>query len=109
MVVFILDVMVIISISSMEYRMHSMEISIKKILGYGVIERNKRIILYNLFADLIVIVVMCILGVTAKIISLKICIPIGIFIIIVEMFVLACNIIKVENENTYKVLKGGCL
>ena len=108
-VVFVLDVTIMICISSMNYRLHSMEISVQKVLGYSMYERNKGMILYNLISDIVLLFVMCILGAVTGIFSPFICILIGSAILLVEMVVMTWNIIKVERENTYKVLKGGCL
>ncbi|MDE6252985.1 MAG: hypothetical protein K2M78_10180 [Lachnospiraceae bacterium] len=108
-VVFILDIAVVFSITSLEYKTHSMEISIAKVLGYSLYERNKKIILYNIISDGIILAVMCVVGLITKILNAKICMAVGILVLLIEMFIMIFNIIKVENQNIYKILKGGCL
>lgn len=108
-VVFILDIAVVFSITSLEYKTHSMEISIAKVLGYSLYERNKKIILYNVISDGIILSVMCVVGLITKIFNTKICMAVGILVLLIEMFIMIFNIIKVENQNIYKILKGGCL
>ena len=108
-IIAILYVAVIIAVSSMEYRNNAMEISIKKILGYSVFERNRRSIIIISVIDIVVYLLICIITAIVNMRFLAVCILTGAVVILVEMIILFVNILKIERENVYKVLKGGCL
>ena len=108
-IISILYAAVVIAISSMEYRNNAMEISIKKILGYSVFERNRRSIINILVIDIVVYFLICVITAIVNVRFLTVCFLTGAVVIFVEMIILLVNILKIEKENVYKVLKGGCL
>ena len=50
--VLLLDIAIIVSEAKMEFRLSSMEISLKKVLGYSFYERHKRVISVNLIENI---------------------------------------------------------
>lgn len=108
-IVLLLDVAIVISISSMEYRIHSLEISLKKISGYSIFDRNKKLFVASLLSDSLIITALSILGLITDIYSAGLCGIIGVLLIAFETLILCGNITKVEKENIHKILKGGCL
>nr|MCR5609036.1 DUF1430 domain-containing protein [Lachnospiraceae bacterium] len=108
-IVLLMDVFVIFSVSNMEYRLNAMDISLQKVLGYSLFERNKRIIVFNGISDIVLLAVLCIVGGVMKTYSAGLCFVVGTLVLLIEMAIMIYNIIKIENENVYKVLKGGCL
>lgn len=108
-IVLLLDVAIVISISSMEYRIHSLEISLKKISGYSIFDRNKKLFVTSLLSDSLIITALSILGLITDIYSAGLSGIIGVLLIAFETLILCGNITKVEKENIHKILKGGCL
>ena len=108
-IISILYVAVVIAISSMEYRNNAMEISIKKILGYSVFERNRRSIIIISVIDIVVYFLICFITAIVNVRFLTVCFLTGIVVIFAEKLILLVNILKIERVNVYKVLKGGCL
>lgn len=93
----------------MEFRLRSMEISLKKVLGYRFYERHKRLISVNLIENLIVVLIVCIASMFMSNASALIALIIGALLTIIEMAIIFTNILWVENTNISKSLKGGCL
>ena len=108
-VVFVLDIAVIVAMCSMEFRNNSMEISIKKICGYSVFERNRKIIFVNIIADVLVMAMLCLFSGRISNFDITIGIVIGAAVLVTELIIIIFNIIKLEKENIHKILKGGCL
>ena len=54
--VLLLDIAIIVSEAKMEFRLSSMEISLKKVLGYSFYERHKRFISVNLIENIAVVI-----------------------------------------------------
>lgn len=107
--VLLLDIAVIVSEVKMEFRLRSMEISLKKVLGYRFYERHKRLISVNLIENLIVVLIVCIASMFMSNASALIALIIGALLTIIEMAIIFTNILWVENTNISKSLKGGCL
>lgn len=107
--VLLLDIAVIVSEVKMEFRLSSMEISLKKILGYTFYERHKRCISVNLIENLVVVLIICIVSLFISNEGTLIALIIGTLLTIIEMAIIFTNILWVENTNISKSLKGGCL
>lgn len=108
-IIFILDVAVLISVNTLEYRKHAMEMALKKILGYGLLERNKKIYLASIIMDVFTTFVLCLAVFFLHLFDARLSMVVGIFITIVELTLITWNLIKIERENVQKILKGGCL
>ena len=61
--VLLLDIAIIVSEAKMEFRLSSMEISLKKVLGYSFYERHKRFISVNLIENIAVVILICIVSI----------------------------------------------
>ena len=107
--VLLLDIAVIVSEVKMEFRLRSMEISLKKVLGYRFYERHKRLISVNLIENLIVVLIVCIASMFMSNASALIALIIGALLTIIEMAIIFTNVMWVEKTNISKSLKGGCL
>ena len=108
-IISVLYIAIIIAISQMEYRNNAMEISIKKILGYSLFERNKRSMFLVLLIDIVVFFLICLIIAVLNVKFLPACLLTGAFAIFAEMIILLVNTLRIERENVHKVLKGGCL
>ncbi|SET56452.1 DUF1430 domain-containing protein [[Clostridium] polysaccharolyticum] len=109
MLVLLLDIAVIVATNKMEYRTHALEISLKKVLGYSLFERHKKLILRNIFTDVVTISMLGIASLFMSHLSMLICIITGLVITGIELAIILKNIILVEKQNIQKALKGGCL
>lgn len=107
--VLLLDIAVIVSEVKMEFRMKSMEISLKKVLGYTFYERHKRFIITNLIENIVVILAVCIVSLFLSNTGFILALMIGILLTLIEFAIIIANIIWVEKTNISKSLKGGCL
>lgn len=69
----------------MEFRLSSMEISLKKVLGYSFYERHKRFIFVNLIENIAVVILICIVSIFISNASVGIALLIGALLTIIEM------------------------
>lgn len=107
--ILILYISVIHTLLELDYKINAMEISVKKILGWNIIQKNKK---HIIMATIELIINLCI----AIIISHKLgAIEILLFSLIpfilylLTIFAICVTIKKIEMKNTVKVLKGGSL
>ena len=107
--VLLLDIAIIVSEAKMEFRLNSMEISLKKVLGYSFYERHKRFISVNLIENIAAVILICIVSIFISNASVGIALLIGALLTIIEMAIIFTNIMWVEKTNVSKSLKGGCL
>lgn len=107
--VLLLDIAVIVSQVKMEFRLSSMEISLKKILGYSFCERHKKFIFVNLIENIAVVMLICIVSIFISNASVGVALLIGALLTMVEMAIISTSVLWVEKTNISKSLKGGCL
>lgn len=107
--VLILEVMITISIIKLEYEINAMEISLKKILGYNLWQKNKPICLATTLIVSVSIVSSCILGIIFNMNSAQYFIYGGVLIFILEIIIIVIYINRIENSKVQKILKGGSL
>ena len=105
-----LEVIILLAVNSMEFRISAMEISLKKIFGYGLYERHKRLFLISMISDFAVITAVCVLSaLLVPGFSLLAGITTGSAELAAVAIILCSNAVRLENESLHKVLKGGCL
>lgn len=107
--VLILEFIVITSIIKLEYEVNSIELSIKKVLGYSMLEKNKKIILITFITTIISIISTLI---AASVLHLDETLYLavgGIVILVLELVVIGFYIYKIERSKIQKILKGGNL
>lgn len=105
----ILNVILTVTIILMEYRNHAMELSLKKILGYGLFQRCSGIMLFSLFSNMAVILIAAVIGmITAQYKGLSVLL-VGIVLLFIELLLEIMQILRIERENMIKILKGGSL
>ena len=107
--VLLLNIAVIISEVKTEFDSRSMEISLKKVLGYSLYERHKRFICVNIIENIIVIAAVCVFSLFMLNTSVMIALTVGILLFALEMTIIFTNILWIEKTNISKSLKGGCL
>ena len=107
--VLFLEFIIIISIIKLEYEVNSIELSIKKIMGYSVLEKNKKIILMTVATTILSVVLATIVALISEAEEANYLAAGGTIIFILELFVIIFYINKVENAKIPKILKGGSL
>jgi len=90
----------------MEYRFNSKELALQKILGYSVLERNRKLILITLLSSMLSILIMFVI---LKLGGFKIDIHfiwIGIVLALIEILYLINRAIAIEKRRLTSILKG---
>ncbi|PWA11940.1 hypothetical protein DCC39_08370 [Pueribacillus theae] len=107
-VLIMLESMIIRTIISYEYRVSAMEIALKKVLGYKLFERHKKILLTTLIFGIISVLaatlIFYFIGEAFTYILLA-----GICMLVIEMVIVCFYINKTDKMNIQKILKGGTL
>lgn len=105
-VLIILESIIIRTIISYEYRVRAIELTLKKIFGYKLFERHKKILLTTLISGIVSLfiaaIIFYLIGQTSIYILLG-----GLFILFIEMMILLFYINKTDKINIQKILKGG--
>jgi putative ABC transport system permease protein len=107
--VLMLELIIIHSIIRLEYEVNAIELSVKKIFGYSNWEKNKKILLMTIISTVISIIAAIIVGAITKVEEVYYIAAGGVFILILEAFVIFFNIRKIEESSIQKILKGGSL
>lgn len=107
--VLLLELMIIGLILRLEYEINAIELSIKKILGYTIWEKNKKIIIITLLATISSILIALIINFIFSISQAAYLLFGGLIILIIEVIFIVANITKIENSKIQKILKGGSL
>ena len=92
-----------------EYRNNAMELSIKKILGYGFGQRCWLLLLKSGIYGIAATVISIMIGLFSGLYRPMNGLIQGVIIILGEMIMDMCFVMKNERTDTMKVLKGGCL
>ncbi len=105
-VLIILESIIIRTIISYEYRVRAIELTLKKIFGYKLFERHKKLLLTTLISGIISLfiatIIFYLIGQTSIYILLG-----GLSILFIEMIILLFYINKTDKINIQKILKGG--
>jgi hypothetical protein len=99
---------VTVSMMKYEYDILAKELTLKKILGYKLIERYRKIFMIALisgFIGLIITLTLAILLGTSVLATLLV----AVLILLIEMVFILIHIRKVEKSNIQKIVKGGSL
>lgn len=107
-VLILLESVIIGTIIRYEYRINAMEIALKKILGYKLFSRHRKIFLTTLISGLVSLLAATLIACYIGTVSIYIFIA-GIFILIIEMNFISFYINKLDKINIPKILKGGNL
>ncbi|MGR6125954.1 DUF1430 domain-containing protein [Paenibacillus sp. SER-28] len=107
LLVLLLEFMIISSITKLEYEVNAIELSIKKVLGYSVWEKNRKIIGMTLITTIISIGIAIIAAFGFGLNSASYLIWGGIVILVSELTVILFHIRRIENLKIQKILKGG--
>ncbi len=104
-----LELLLITTITKLEYITNSVENSLKKILGYSLFERNKTLFLLNGFSVFIGVFTTVIVALLLKNNIWIMFLAVGVVIFILECIAICYYATKLERTSVPKILKGGCL
>lgn len=107
--VLFLEIIIINSIIRLEYEVNAIELSIKKVLGYNILEKNRKIIIMTVITTISSILIAIIAAILMKTKEVYYLAFGGISILILELAVITFYIHKTENSKIQKILKGGNL
>lgn len=105
--VLFLEFIIISSIIKMEYDVNAIELSIKKVLGYSMLEKNKKIILMTVITTILSILSSVVVAIIMNFEEIYYLAIGGIIILSLELSVIWFYIRKIENAKIQKILKGG--
>ena len=108
-VVLLLDIAIMVTVTRLEFRKNAMRISLMKILGYGIFDRHKALLGLIAAEDLLVLIGAVVMALLWKRVSMKICLIVCAVVMISEFVIIIFNIVRTEQTNVQKALKGGCL
>lgn len=106
LILIVLEFIIITTLIKLEFRMNAYSISIKKILGYNIWERYKRLLLFPLIGSIIAVITFSIINYNFNLVPYTYGISIIAIIFIIEQILIRYEIRKIENHNIQLVLKG---
>lgn len=106
---FLLQMILVYIVVLLEYKNNALELSLKKILGYSFWQRCRFFLLKSMIFGIGAALTGMLIGSLTGLYRPLNGLMQGTVIILVEMVMDFCFLLKNENENTMKVLKGGCL
>ncbi|WP_058953091.1 DUF1430 domain-containing protein [Clostridium tyrobutyricum] len=107
--ILLLEIIIINSIITLEYKVNAVELSIKKILGYSILQKNRKIIMMTVITTAASILTAFVINMIMKTEKGYYLAFGGISILILELVIITFYIYKIENSQVQKILKGGSL
>jgi hypothetical protein len=103
------EITVIRTIISYEYKVNAVELSIKKVMGYTIMQRYRKILLLTIVAGVVCVIAVTIILMLFQMTNLFFAIIGCGLSIVLEFFVIIFYIHKIENSQITRILKGGVL
>lgn len=107
--VLFLEFIIIGSILKLEYEVNAIELTLKKTLGHGLLEKNKKIVLLTLITTLASMGAALIAALVLGLDEVWFLVTGGLTLLLAELVIIARYIRKIEKANVQKILKGGNL
>ena len=105
----LLEVILIKSILMLEYEVNAVELSVKKVLGYNLFEKNFKILAVTMGITSLSIIASVIVGEIFNISEAYYLLVSGVLIAVAEIATILFYVKKLEKANLQKILKGGNL
>lgn len=105
--VLLLEFIIISSIIRLEYEVNAIELSIKKVMGYSLLEKNRKIIMMTVTTTISSMIAAVIIARIVETKEVYYLVFGGLIILILELSVITYYIYKIENSKIQKILKGG--
>ncbi|MEG1243946.1 MAG: DUF1430 domain-containing protein [Oscillospiraceae bacterium] len=101
-----LEFIIITSILKLEYEVNAVELSLKKVMGYTLWQRNKKIIFMTMSVTLASVVIGLLISFLLKIGELQFIAAGGFVVLVFEMLLIMFFVRKLEKTNIQNILKG---
>lgn len=108
-IVVFLELLIIYMVLKIEYEINSMELALKKVSGYSVFKRVKKLITITLISSVVSVCIAILIAHKYKIGSIQSVIIGGCVLIILEFLMIIFRVKHFEKTNIQKILKGGSL
>lgn len=105
--VLLLEGMIIHTIIKLEYEVNAIEHALKKVFGYSLFQKNRKMILITFVTSLLSIITAATCAIVLNLGSIGYMIAGGVIILILELLLISFNIRRVENAKIQTILKGG--
>lgn len=107
LLIILLELLIMSIILNLEYKVNSLELAIKKTIGYSILQKNSKII----FSTIILTTISCLTVITILSIfdfnNIFLISLISILFLILELLIILLLINRIEKINIQKILKGG--
>ena len=101
-VVLALETLITTVVVVLNYKIYSVELCMKKVFGYSIIEKNKSILVYNFLCILAAFIISIFIFPQNIKTPLSVCL----LLLLAESFITVFQIIKTEKQNINHVIKG---
>ncbi|WPP41128.1 hypothetical protein SK066_21625 [Paenibacillus hunanensis] len=102
-----LEVLIILSILQLEYKVNAIELAVKKVFGYTIWQKNKHIFLVSLLTTIISSIVVIATTIYLNKDLLVLVGSIIVFFVFIEWLFIVLCIVRMEKKNIIKILKEG--
>ncbi|MGG4142390.1 hypothetical protein ABEW34_04595 [Paenibacillus algorifonticola] len=109
MLVLFLEFIIISSIIKLEYDVNAVELSVKKVLGHSIWEKNRKIMLMTLITTVVSIALAAATAILIGVEKVYYLTFGGVAILALELIVIFLFIRRLENAKIQKILRGGSL
>lgn len=109
LLILFLEFLILSLVIRLEYNLHALEFSVKKILGHSMIEKNKRLIFLTIIITVMSTIISALVGWKFGLTEIRSVLAIGFIILLLELSAIFYCISKVERAQVPKILKGGNL
>jgi hypothetical protein len=104
-----LEILTISTVIKLEYNVNAVEIALKKILGYNLFHRFKKIYLMEIILGIASVTASLILNILLDFGQAKFILLGCVIFIVCDLTVMTIKIMRLDKENINKILKGGAL
>lgn len=104
-----LELLVIWTVLRLEYQVNAIELSIQKVMGYSIWQKNRRLILSTMGITLVSTLAVALTAYILEFTSPGLLLAGGAFLLLAEGILLIWLIRKIERANVQRILKGGNL
>lgn len=102
-----LELIIIGMILKLEYQVNAIELSIKKVMGYNILAKNRLILLLTIITTLLSVVAITLISYFFEIGNPFTLIIGGGCLLLLELIVIILSIRRIERANVQRILKGG--
>lgn len=101
-----LEIIILLTLTKLEFRINAYKISLMKILGYNFWERYKKLIIFSIIGSLLAMIIFILINLKYRLIPFAYGIVIIGLVFVIEQLIIHREIKRIENHNIELVLKG---